>query len=462
MTSGEEERKPTTEDFPPGRKDGLSLFGDDLKKGIWPRSLSFWMVAVYVALFIIRPWEQMFPWLGSIYFEKIYAILMIAVVLLSGGKQVKYNLQTVSVIFFFFGIALSAFFSLNTSLAWDPLYVYLTLVIFYFVLYISIKTPYELVFMVLCYIVTMAIYLAKSQWEFFVHGQHRYDMGVIRLIGIEETFGGPNSLAMSIVVSLPMFFFLWSIRKELSNGWPKFWKKWFPRFLILYFLLAVSSIILTNSRSGMLSFVFFVILVTFRGKGFGRKFLYLSAGIVFLALIWFVLPEEQKGRFATIWDPSTGPESAEVSAEGRVEGYKAGMKMFDRFPISGVGIGNFIPYRESYIDGVPLNAHNLAGQILGETGIVGAGAFFFMVLITAVNCYRIIWQGKRNASDSAFVHFSGIGFACRDALILLAFEGTFGHNLLRYNWLWLAAFSGLALQFGRNKIQNKINKNDNR
>ncbi len=462
MALGEVERKPETKDPSPRGKGNLLLSGDDLKRGIWPRSVSFWMVAVYVALFIIRPWEQMFPWLGSIYFEKIYAILMIVVVFLSGGKQVKYNLQTLSVLFFLFAITVSAFFALKISLAWDPLYAYLTLVIFYFVLYITIKTPYELVFMVLCYIATMAVYLAKSQWEFFIHGQHRYDMGVIRLIGIEETFGGPNSLAMSIVVSLPMFFFLWSIRKELSNGWPKFWKKWVPRLLIFYFLLAISSIVLTNSRSGMLSFVFFVILVTFRGKGFGKKFLYLIVGIVFLALIWFVLPEEQKGRFATIWDPSTGPESAEVSAEGRVEGYKAGIKMFERFPISGVGIGNFISYRESYVDGVSLNAHNLAGQLLGETGIIGAGAFIFMVFIIAVNCYRVIWQGKRNVSDSNIVLFSGIGFACRDALILLAFEGTFGHNLLRYNWLWLAAFSGLALQFCRIKIQNRIDPNDYR
>ena len=432
----------------------MTLAGADenLKRGIWPRSVVLWMVAFYLALFIIRPWEKLSPWLGAIYFEKVYALCMIAVVFLSGKKQFKMNLQTLAVILFLFAICFSAIFARHPSLAWDPLYAYLTLAIFFFVLTSVIRTPYELAFVVTCYIVTMAVYLGKSQWEFFIHGAHRYTMEVYRLAGIENTFGGPNSLAMSIVVSLPMLIFLWSIRKEFSCGWPKLWRKWFPRFLVFYFLLAVSSIILTNSRSGMVSFVLFILLITFRGRGIGRKLGYILAGIFLLAIFWIVLPEEHKGRFITIWDPESGPKSAQISAEGRREGFKAGLIMFDLFPMTGVGVGNFIEYRVAHVDGVPLNAHNLAGQVLGETGVVGGGAFLFMVAITIVNCFKIRGIAKRNRSDPKLSALSGLGLACRDALILLAFEGLFGHNLLRFNWLWLAAFSGLALQFGKQHL----------
>ena len=438
----------------------ITASGEVLKKGIWPRSVALWMAAFYVVLFIIRPWEQLFPSLGTIYFERVYALCMIAVVLLSGRVQIRINLQTITVIFFFFAVSFSAIFARHSSLAWDPLYEYLTLVVFFFILMLVVHTPYELFFMVTCYIVALAVYLAKSQWEFFVHGQNRFDMGVYRLTGIEGTFGGPNSLAMSVVVSLPMLLFLWSIRKEFSSEWPRVWHKWFPRFLVFYAALAVSSIILTNSRSGMVSFILFVALATFRGRGIGRKISYILLGIVVLAMLWLVMPEDKKDRFRTIWAPETGPKTAQISAEGRIEGYKAGMKMFEEFPVSGVGIGNFITYRVLHVDGVALNAHNLAGQVLGETGMMGASAFLLMVIVTLANCQKVRALARRKGSDPKLKALSGLGLAGRDAVILLAFEGLFGHNLLRFNWLWLAAFSSLALQFAKTNMKAKILKND--
>ena len=59
--------------------DNIGILGtEEYKKGIWPRSICLWMAALYVALFIIRPWEQLFPQLGEIHFERIYALSMIA------------------------------------------------------------------------------------------------------------------------------------------------------------------------------------------------------------------------------------------------------------------------------------------------------------------------------------------------------------------------------------------------
>lgn len=425
---------------------------EDLKNGIWPRSVPLWMAAFYVALFIIRPWEKLIPWLGDISFERIYVILMLIAVFLSKEKRFSLSFQSVSVLFFLMGIAISAILARKPSLAWEPLYSYLTLVIFYFVLLLVIRTPYELAFMVICYITTMAIYLWKSQWEFWIYGQNRYDMGVVRLVGIENTFGDPNNLAMSIVVSLPIALFLWSFRKELSSGWPIFYRKWFPRFVIFYFFLATVSILMTNSRSGMVSFIVFIVLSGLHGKGVGRKIKYLLVGTLILSGVWLVMPEKNKSRFETIWDTEKGPHSAQVSAEGRIEGYKAGMKMFERFPLTGVGVGNFIPYRVVHVDGVPLNAHNLAGQLLGETGIVGGITFLLMVLSILLNCRALRLLGKESPSLTISL-LSALGLACRNSVLLLCFTGLFGHNLFRFNWLWLAAFSSLGFQYASEALR---------
>ena len=426
-------------------KYSLISYGEQLKNGIWPRSVPLWMTAFYITLFIIRPWEQLFPWMADIHFHRMYALSLIAVVFFSKNKTFRMTLQSFTVLLFFAGIALSALLAIHPPLAWEPFYEYLTLIIFYFILLLVIRTPYDLIFIVISYITTMGVYLAKSQWEFFVHGQNRYDMGVVRMIGIESTFGGPNNLAMSIVVSLPMALFLWSYRKELSLSWPAFWQKWFPRFLLFYFILAGSSVILTNSRSGMVSLLFFIILSVFHGKGIGKKFKYLFLGLFVIAITWQLMSQEHRGRFETIWQRDENQWATE-SAEGRIEGYKAGITMFSRYPITGVGIGNFISYSVGHVDGVALNAHNLAGQVLGETGIIGGVTFLSMLITMLINLRKVKIKPKLRP-DLFFSVLSFLSISCRNALFLLVFTGLFGHNLLRFNWLWLAAFSTLAVQF---------------
>ena len=427
-------------------------FGNNLKNGIWPRSAPLWMAGFYVSLFILKPWDQIFPWLGAIHFARIYAICMILVILMSSKKRLKLSFMTFAVLYFYFTILISGIFAWDPSLAWNPIYIYTTLLVFYFVLITVILSEYDLLFIVICYVLAMAIYLAKAQWEFFIHNHHVYRMGVARLIGIESMHGAPNGLAISIVASLPMLLFLWVYRKEVSSTWPNVWQKWFSRILVMYAFLAVSSIVLTNSRSGMATFIVFVILSFGLGKGIGRMIKSAVLGVIILGIIWQVMPESNKNRFRTLWNPAMGPANAEASAEGRLEGFKAGIKMFKRRPISGVGVGNFVAYRVRYVDGVKLQAHNLIGQVLGETGALGFSAFTLLVITTLVNCkkVKVLAEGK---SDPPLVALSGLTFAIRNSLILLLFAGLAGHNLLRFNWLWLAAFSALSFVFANDYVK---------
>src|SRR5438552_9956078 len=195
---------------------GILIAQDRVSKGIWPRRMALWMAAFYVALFIIRPWEEMLPVLGQLHFERFYALAMVAVVLLTSKFRGVFTQQTASVLVLLAALTLSTVLAIDSTIAWEPWYIYVTLVGFYFVLVLVIRTPYELVFMVTCYIVAMEIYLAESQWEFFVNDRHDFKMGVRRLIGVEETFGDQNAVAMSIAVSLPVLWYLFSLRKTLK------------------------------------------------------------------------------------------------------------------------------------------------------------------------------------------------------------------------------------------------------
>lgn len=417
------------------------------------RSFLLTLLLIYVFLFIIRPWEVLFPWLGAIRFEMYYFLLMLLV--LFGSRQKRpfnIDLQTFTVFAFAFALSMSYLFSINPALAWPPLYKFLTLVLMYIVIIMAIRSPSDIFLVAAVYIFTMLIYLAKAQWEFFLHGGGQYRMGVRRLVGIEMTFSNPNSLASSIVLSLPFLYFLWANRNRLTTSCTINQKKLFSIFLLSYAALALSSIALTNSRSGMLGFICFLILtVVYNQKNMAAKVKKMMWVGVCLLLIWMVMPTEQKSRFRTIWDQESGPVSATQSARGRIEGYLDGVEMFKRYPMTGVGIGNFASYRGSRLNSEALQSHNLYGQALGETGILGAGFFLLMVLVAFKRCNKTIKRSKMQSDDLLDI-LSDFSIACKSTLILLFIAGLTGHNLMRFNWLWMAAFSSVAFHFSQERL----------
>ena len=52
------------------------------------------MVAFYMVLFLIRPWEEMYPWMAVFPIERTFAILAIATVVLGGQFWFQLTGQT--------------------------------------------------------------------------------------------------------------------------------------------------------------------------------------------------------------------------------------------------------------------------------------------------------------------------------------------------------------------------------
>src|SRR5262249_59729445 len=93
--------------------------------------------------------------------------------------------------------------------------------------------------------------------------------------------------------------------------------------------------------------------------------------------------------------------------------------------------------------GRKLESHNLYGQLLGEMGSIGATAFLAVLLGFWLNLRGVRRAYREHPEwDRDFLyHLSG---AVGMAVLLLLFEGNFGHNLLRYSWLWYGAFLIIA------------------
>ena len=114
--------------------------GGELVAGIWPRSLAVWLAALYMAFFILRPWEQSsFAWLNEIHFERLYALCMIVMAVFSASVRrnthwtplrghMPVNLQNLAVGLFVAAIGLSTFLASDFDLAWQKFYAALTIV----------------------------------------------------------------------------------------------------------------------------------------------------------------------------------------------------------------------------------------------------------------------------------------------------------------------------------------------
>jgi O-antigen ligase len=269
-------------------------------------------------------------------------------------------------------------------------------------------------------------------------------MGISRLIGVDESGADPNALAATINYSLPFAYVLYQRAKDILQ------QRWWSKLLIGYLVLSAFCIFLTGSRAGAISIVVCTFFIWLRMQ---HKFRWLFIFIILAIISWNILPYEKKIRLETIWNPDIVMEgiegekfmeSAKISAQGRSEGFWDGVHLFLKSPILGFGAGNFIIARQQ-IRKIPLELqpHNLYGQLLGELGGLGVIAFCFLI-------YKII-SLNLSVLRAKVPHLSPIAWASLTVILLLLLNGFAGHNLYRYNWLWIAAFSSILFRLIQNR-----------
>ncbi len=389
-----------------------------------------WGTLGYLFLFIFRPFEY-WEWLGEYRIERVYMLCLLTVLLFWRGKRYVHHPIASAFIAFFLVICLSNLIAYYPPATFQQTEEYFKLMVLFFVIILTVRDENDFRMFLFGFVAIMGIYVGKSLWEFLFHGRHVYRMGIRRLIGIDQTFSDPNTFAASVVYSLP---FAWAL-------WKTALLKWLKRSLFAYGVMSLAAIIFTGSRSGMVSLVLFIVFTWVSSKAkFSSKVIGFVGLAIFMAAGWQIIPEEYKLRYLTMVDDSLNP-SATASAEGRIEGLKNGLRLFELSPLFGWGAGNF-PYAVEKI-GVynRMQSHNLYGQLAADLGLLGIGAFL-AVCWTLYKTNRNI-QGIAvkigNVADGWCALIPAASGACMTTMFLLLFQGNFGHNLYRYTWLMIGA-----------------------
>ena len=176
----------------------------------------------------------------------------------------------------------------------------------------------------------------------------------------------PNDLGFLLVLALPM---AWHLGITYRNPI----LRWICR---LYIPLGLVGILLTGSRSSLVSAILALTLVPIT---FPRLNLAMKTGVV-AALAAAVIAVIQVVP-ATTWErlATTGQELESGTLNERRVIWQAGLELFPRHPIGGVGVGAF-PHAVVPFLGYEKNPHNSYISVLVEQGLVGFSIFVLMLV----------------------------------------------------------------------------------
>ncbi|MCU0223437.1 MAG: O-antigen ligase family protein [Acidobacteria bacterium] len=417
-------RRPASRPEAPGPLRRLFRVGDE-----YPNRAVPWLLA-YMAVFLIRPAETLFPSLQAVPFERIVAIVLLARVLLGNELRWKPRLPLVAMILFVAVLGLATLFAMDPTLAWQQYEKTLKIAVFALCASLVLNSRADLVMFASGWIAIMAAYQVKALQEYFLHGRGVYRMGFWRLIGIEDTNGDPNTFAAKSLLLLPFIVAMLQLTSQRRN-----------RLLLLAAVgLVVTVIVLTGSRSALVVGVFYAVVLLLTS---GRRF---ATGLVLVAVFAVgaaLLPAAIALRYRSIVDPTVN-RSAEESAQGRISGLKRGLHLFLQRPVLGIGPNCTVISHREYDKYMPetfgFQTHSLLGQLAGETGSFGIAAMTLLCASIAATSRRLkaTFRGADDGPDRIPVVLAA---ACTTQVLLCIASGAFGHNAYEYNWLWLAALA---------------------
>jgi probable O-glycosylation ligase (exosortase A-associated) len=378
-----------------------------------------------LALLIVMELQpgELYPYLAPLHLERIIAVMLLVGFFLHRAKW-RFPAPTRWFLAFYGAMILSiplAFWRANSV---GTCFSFLEIVVYVLFATALLTTESRIRWFILTDVLLVDWLGGSALWN-YAHGIWQVRMHIERAIGITSSAGDPNSMATTLLVSIPLSIAL------ITRTNPT----WMRLIGVASIAMGVVTIIDTGSRSAALGIVFLTGLFLFRKR---KNLIYLPVIIAFSPMVWMVIPQQYKARYETV-DHLKNDESY----QNRVLSWQGGIAMFKSNPLTGIGPGNYaIANGEKFWPGsgrkIWLNAHSLYFQLLGELGLVGIVTFGgYLICVFRLN-FRLRKQ-LMGRGASRFLQelpsFISIMF-CQ-----LLFAGYAAHDLYRSTWFVLGALT---------------------
>jgi O-antigen ligase len=392
-----------------GAVDGWSL-----KKG---HGLTFIALFLFSVVLYFRPYE-LIPALSSfLQMAFFFGILTLAIyvpsqLVLEGNLTARP--REINLILLF---CLAAFLSM--PLATDPGEAYSTFsdvllkAIVIFIVFVNVVRTENRLKLMIWLAFAVSLYLSFNAVSDYTTGNFREGSAFYnnqRIGGaIRGLFGNSNDLAMHLVTMVP-----------LAVGFA-FASKGMRRLLYLAFAVAfTAAIVVTFSRGGFLG-LFVALVVMVRKIGRQNKFLSTGALVVALLAVLVLAPGGYTGRLSTIFNSDA---DATGSSSQRTEILKRSIWVTLRYPLFGVGVGNF-HYKSVH----ELVTHNAYTEVSSEMGIP-ALVIYVMLMVYPLRRLREIEKETVDLEEKRKLHYWSIGIQA--SIIAYMVSSFFG--AVAYQW----------------------------
>ena len=357
-----------------------------LKRG---HMLSYIGLMLFTGFVYIRPYEFA-PGLSFLSSGAKWIALFTLVVFVPAQMGLEGNLvgriREVKLILLF---ALTALLSLPMAISisegWEHFTEFLKVVVMFIVMVNVVRTEKRLRLM---FWLMLAASIMMSIWAIDDYRTGTLLVGGERIKGaIGGLFENPNDLALHLVTIVPL-----TVGLFLGRSGPL--RKFIYGSAVLLMVVAV---ICTFSRGGFLGLIAVAFVLALK---FGRKNRPAVLAISFVVILTFILfaPAEYGGRLASIFGGDvTG------SASARQDLFWRSVLVAARYPIFGVGIGNF--HHKSIHEQV---SHNSYTQVASELG-VAALVFYVLFMLTPLKNLRRIETETRGRKEQLKFYYLSVG-----------------------------------------------------
>jgi hypothetical protein len=388
--------------------------------GHWIRrrghTISFFWLFLFTVVLYLRPYE-FFPGLSSFtsmaFYTGLVTLIIYAITQLGLEGNLTARPKEINLVLLL-GVAaiLSMPLAVDPGEAWKTFTELLLKTIVIFVVFVNVVRTELRLKLLLLLILAVSVYLS-------VNAINDYRLGVF-LVGELETariagrikglFENSNDLALHLVTMIPIAVALGLSRAGLF------------RKLVFFGGAALmgGAVIVTFSRGGFLGLATSVLILVRR---LGRKNRVATTGaLVFAVLLFLALaPGDYSGRLSTIFN--SGADITGSSSQ-RTEILKRSVWVALRYPLFGVGIGNF--HHKSLRD---LGTHNAYTQVAAEMG-VGAMVVYIMFLVHPLRRLRLIENQTYSKPEHARFYYLAVGL--QGSLIGFMVSSFFG--AVAYQW----------------------------
>lgn len=373
----------------------------ELEAGKWTarrgHGVTFICLFIFSVVLFLRPYElipalssfkSMAFWVGIVTLV-IFAVTQVAV----DGNLTARPREVNMVLLVGLGALLSIPLAIDPAEAWKEFTDIVIKTLLIFIVIVNVVRTEWRVRLLWFLVLGVSIYLSVNVISDYQAGIFKIgdaEQNTQRVMGaIKGLFDNSNDLALHLVTMIPIAFALGIEKKGLGRK-------------IIYFpivLLMVAAVIITFSRGGFLGLIAMTLVLA---RKLSRRNKSMALATVVLGVIFFlaVAPASYSGRLATIFDSASDITG---SSSQRTQVLKRSILVALRYPLFGVGIGNF--HHKSFQE---LGTHNAYTQVASETGIPAMIAYLIF-LIHPLRKLRLMEREMYERHDTSRFYYLAIG-----------------------------------------------------